>query len=230
MADIFVFVGRANRQKSNGLFPRLALRLGAAGHDTVSFEPARIVESERINARLAQGRPRLAAATGPGHPLALRIARALAKAALLLAGPQRMGFIDAALTSPMRANARELRRFVARLPAGRVHLIGHSAGCIIATMAADSPRVCSVTASGYPFRHPLHPPEPWRTRHLPGVKRPLLLIQGRRDIYGGDPEAYGPLLPGQAQIITPDDDHELFGMNDDEFETVWTAFAQMVWP
>ena len=228
MDDAFVFVGRTNRAKSNGIFPRLTQRLRALGHDTIWFEAARIAESDRINARLARLSPRLAAATEPADPVMLRTVRRLAKTALALAGPHRAGFIMAALTSPAAANARELRRFLATLPHARIHLIGHSAGCIAATLAADCARVACVTAIGYPFHHPQRPPEAWRVRHLRRVTRPLLVVQGRNDAYGGDPATFGPLLPDHARIVTLTHDHDYSDITDADFAKAWAAFSAMI--
>ena len=230
MGDAFVFVGRSNRNKSNGIFPRLTERLRALGHDVIWFEAARIAESDRINARLARFSPRLAAATGRSDPLLLRAVRRVAKTALALAGPHRTGFIIAALTSTAAANARELRQYLATLPQARIHLVGHSAGCIAATLVAGSARVASVTAIGYPFRNPARPPEAWRVRHLRGVTRPLLVVQGRHDAYGGDPATFTPLLPDHARIVSLPHDHDYSDLTDPDFAAVWTAFSAMIGP
>lgn len=230
MSEVFVFVGRTNRIKSNGVFPRLTERLVALGHDPVVFESPRLAESDRINARLARLSPRLAGATLPSHPLILRTLRRIAKTALALAGPQRAGFIHAALTSSAQASARDLRRFLATLPQDRIHLVGHSAGCIAATLAADAPRVASVTAIGYPFRNPDFPPQPWRTRHLPRVTCPLLVVQGRADAYGGDPAQFAAFLPAQARIVPLPHDHDYSNLSDADFTAVWNAFSAVCWP
>lgn len=230
MSEAFVFVGRTNRIKSNGLFPRLTERLVALGHGPLLFESPRLVESDRINARIARLSPRLAGATLPGDPLILRTLRRIAKSALALASPQRGGFIHAALTSTAQASARDLRRFLATLQQDRIHLVGHSAGCIAATLAADAPRVCSVTAIGYPFRNPDFPPQPWRTRHLPRVACPLLVVQGRADAYGSDPSRFAAVLPAHARIVSLPQDHDYSNISDADFAAVWDAFADLAWP
>lgn len=106
-----------------------------------------------------------------------------------------------------------LTRLVEAAPdPGRLVLMGRSSGARIASLVAERRLVRGVVCLGYPFRHPLGPPDqPDRYRHLPRLRTPLLLMQGLRDPYGGAqvPERYG--LPDKARLVLLDTDHGFRG-------------------
>jgi len=73
---------------------------------------------------------------------------------------------------------------------------GKSMGGRIASQvaAADGDGIAGVVALGYP----LHPPgraDKLRTKHLPDIRAPMLIIQGSRDAFGS-PDELRPIITG----------------------------------
>lgn len=223
-----VIVGRNNRAKRSDALARVVAVLAGEAFEVRTFTSARIEASERINARLARRFPAVEASRERGHPWHLRILRLVLKAMMVLHAKERLEFARALFQPKPYAIAHELDRFVDRLPFQQVHLITHSAGGISATKIAQNPKVAGICVFGYPFKHPDHPPEPYRTRHLPKVTKPLLIIQGLTDEYGAPSPEMREKLPPRAQIIPLDCGHDYAGISDAEFETVLIAVRQLI--
>jgi hypothetical protein len=83
---------------------------------------------------------------------------------------------------------------VARRRRGRLAIGGKSMGGRIASQvaAADPAGLAGLVLLGYPL-HPPGRPEQLRTRHLPDIRVPLLIVQGGRDAFG-TPEELRPVL------------------------------------
>jgi uncharacterized protein len=71
---------------------------------------------------------------------------------------------------------------------------GKSMGGRIASQVAASPSVdvAGLVLLGYPL-HPPGQPDKLRTRHLPAIRAPMLIVQGSRDAFG-TPEELRPVL------------------------------------
>jgi len=97
------------------------------------------------------------------------------------------------LESTWRATIDAVR---ARFGASRPFIGGKSMGGRIATLVAagDSVDVAGIVLLGYPL-HPPGKPKQLRTAHLPGVRVPMLFVQGSRDPFGG-PDELAPFLEG----------------------------------
>ncbi len=216
-----VFIGRTNREKRFAAFERLARELAASGHQIDWFASKRTQASARIDQRIAAWWPGLADASG--WPAWQRARRWLAKAMLALAAPERREFLRFTIAAQTLAAARDLAAYLSRLPDGPVCLIGHSAGAIAATRVANHPRVGAVMCLGYAFRHPERLPQCYRTNHLPGVTRPLLIVQGVADQYGPEPERFVQFLPSQYQLVRVDTDHDYAPMSDADFDRLRQA-------
>ena len=70
---------------------------------------------------------------------------------------------------------------------------GKSMGGRMATMLAaepDPPALLGVVAMGYPL-HPPGKPDQLRVAHLPGVRVPVLVLQGERDPFGSPADVVG---------------------------------------
>jgi predicted alpha/beta-hydrolase family hydrolase len=223
-----VFVWRNNPARRSDTFPRIAQALAARGHAIHWYESRRRNTAHRIDRHMARLVPGIEASRRPHDPLHRRAIRVLIKGILTMASAQRLDFIRAARRSPADMAAFELDRFVTRLPAQRVYLIGHSAGAIAATQIWRNPKICGITGLGYAFHHPDHPPEPYRTRHLGTVAKPLLIIQGRADAYGSDREAYRPMLPDGCEVIPLACDHDYANLDPATFTRVMTAIQDHI--
>jgi predicted alpha/beta-hydrolase family hydrolase len=79
---------------------------------------------------------------------------------------------------------------------------GKSMGGRIASQVAAAPSsshdIAGVVLLGYPL-HPPGQPEKLRTKHLPAIRAPMLLVQGSRDAFG-TPEELRPFL---ARLTAP---------------------------
>ena len=83
----------------------------------------------------------------------------------------------------------------ARREGARLFIGGKSMGGRAAThVAADDPALSidGIVLLGYPLHPPGHPEKP-RDAHLPAVKRPMLFVQGSRDVFG-TPSELKPIL------------------------------------
>ncbi|GHD04191.1 alpha/beta family hydrolase [Novosphingobium pokkalii] len=222
-----VLADRNNTARRSDILPRVTARFGECGQPVFLFQSPRQAASERINRRLEQVLPGIARSTGQALSWPGRLAWCVVKTVLACASPQRWDFLVAALLPPWRVAARELARFIEALPHERVVIITHSAGGVAATRIAAHPKVQGIASFGYPFRHPERQREAYRTRHLRGVTKPMVVIQGQRDIYGGDPAQFGPLLGPACAIVSIDSDHDYHGLEDAEFARTWQAIAQV---
>jgi predicted alpha/beta-hydrolase family hydrolase len=220
-----IVAGRSNRARASDTFLRIAEQLRAGGYSVVWFESARTAASRRIDGAIEARWPALAAPEPDKLPLHRRAMRFAVKSALALASADRRDFVGAAILSRPVMAARELGRFLDTMPAGRVHLLTHSAGGVAATMLAAHPRIDRIVCFGYPFRHPDRPPERYRTAHLAAVRRPLLVLQGTADEYGADPDRFGAFLPAGAQIVTLDCNHDYSALPQAEFDKAWSAVS-----
>ncbi|MGH7125957.1 MAG: alpha/beta hydrolase family protein [Stellaceae bacterium] len=77
---------------------------------------------------------------------------------------------------------------------GRLAIGGKSMGGRIASQvaAADAEGIAGLVLLGYPL-HPPGRPERLRTKHLPAISVPMLIIQGARDAFG-TPDELEPVL------------------------------------
>ena len=84
----------------------------------------------------------------------------------------------------------------------RLLIGGKSMGGRIAThlAAQGHKRVAAVLALGYPLHPPGRPDQP-RTAHLPGIRVPVLIVQGERDTFG-TPAELAPVIQGMAAPVT----------------------------
>jgi len=67
-------------------------------------------------------------------------------------------------------------------------------GCIASQVAAAGADAAALVLLGYPLHPPGRPDKP-RTRHLPSIKIPMLVVQGERDAFG-TPAELEPVLAG----------------------------------
>jgi predicted alpha/beta-hydrolase family hydrolase len=93
----------------------------------------------------------------------------------------------------------------------RLFIGGKSMGGRIATQVAVGTDVDGLVLLGYPL-HPPGKPEKLRAAHLPGVKAPMLFVQGSRDAFG-TPAELAPFvekLPdGTSLFVVEGGDHSL---------------------
>ena len=225
-ASIVIF-SRNNRQRDCETIREIAARLCELGHTIHWYEADRIVASRRIDQAIARRWPSLAQPAGGPLPPLRRLLRAAVKSVMVLGDRQGPAIVLAMLQPHLVLETRELARFIAGLPPGEVHVIAHSAGAIHATRLAAAParapRIGRILCFGYPLRHPDRAEEAYRTRHLAQVSRPLMVIQGSADAYGGDPALLRAALPPHAEILPLACDHDYNDLAPAQFGKVWQA-------
>jgi predicted alpha/beta-hydrolase family hydrolase len=96
----------------------------------------------------------------------------------------------------------------------RFFIGGKSMGGRIATQVAaaeDTGEITGLALLGYPL-HPPGKPERRRAAHLPGVRAPMLFVQGSRDAFG-TPDELSPVVAslsaGSRLIVVEGGDHSL---------------------
>jgi uncharacterized protein len=84
---------------------------------------------------------------------------------------------------------------------GRVPFIGGKSmgGRIASHLAAAGDDAAGLVCLGYPL-HPPKQPDKLRVAHLPGLKLPTLILQGKRDEFGA-PDELRPHFPPHVQIV-----------------------------
>jgi hypothetical protein len=60
------------------------------------------------------------------------------------------------------------------------------------------------------------------------VPRPLLVLQGSRDIYGSDPSSIIRLLPASGKLVMLACDHDYDRVAPAEFDKVWCAVCDFL--
>ena len=223
-----VCVGRNNRDKQSFALARIAASLESRGFAVEWFATERTRASRRIDQRIAQHWPGIAASREPHHRWHRRMARFFIKGILVLCEKQRWAFMWASFQPKHVAAANELGRFVEGCGFDRVHLITHSAGGIAATRIPENPKVASICCIGYPFKHPQRPPENYRTEHLAQTIKPLLIVQGTLDEYGLAPAGLAAILPPHARIVTIECDHEFADISRAQLEQVLLALDDLM--
>lgn len=116
---------------------------------------------------------------------------------------------------PLRHNLAVRQAFLARVLAGRparsTTIVGRSSGALVATrLAAEgAAQIRGIVALSYPFQHPDRGAEPERTEHLARLAVPTLILQGRRDAYGGAEAATRYPMSGWIRVEPMDCGHDM---------------------
>ena len=91
---------------------------------------------------------------------------------------------------------------------GEVIVFARSSGGRVASLVADALPLAHIVCLGYPFRHPEAGDEPERYRHLATLRTPMLIVQGRHDVYGGAEVTRRYPLSPQVRVRVVEADHE----------------------
>ncbi|WP_417671162.1 alpha/beta family hydrolase [Roseibium sp.] len=152
---------------------------------------------------------------GPGRNLDLpfsfrRRTRQICQWLIRRVSPSFTGVCD--LLSPtnidIRRYARELSDCIRQLEdASKIYVVAHSRGGRIVSHLRVDTRVRGAICFAYPFRHPTSHPEISRTCHLWRIRIPTLIIQGKRDPYGGAEVTDRYRLSRKVSVQIVDADH-----------------------
>lgn len=147
------------------------------------------------------------------------------KALLLLRHPVRLGHYlsrDAWRESTIDGRCINLKKFIGTFgPETEIAIFSRSAGGRIASRIANETPIKKIVCLGYPFKHPDQPDEPDRYQHLETLRKPMLIIQGTRDSYGGTEVTNKYKLSPCIAINFIDADHD-FILSPNQFTDVAT--------
>ena len=90
----------------------------------------------------------------------------------------------------------------------QVIVFARSSGGRVVSLVADELALAHIVCLGYPFRHPEAGDEPERYRHLATLRTPMLIVQGRHDVYGGAEVAQRYPLSPQVRLRVVEADHD----------------------
>ena len=183
----------------------LLVELESGQHTTALLYPAPANSSRRASIILAHG-----AGAPQRHPFMVAFARALSERGVDAITfnflyteqgrkvPDRMPQLVACFRAVIGAARSEVASARERLFIG-----GKSMGGRASThVAAEDPdlSIDGIVLLGYPL-HPPGRPDQTRDAHLPGVRRPMLFVQGTRDTFG-TPSELKPILSSLAPLPT----------------------------
>lgn len=226
-APTIIVVGRTDTTRESDAIRHILLRLEADGHRLHWFVSDYTASYARITDTIARKWPALAT-WGKDDSAPRRLARVLIRLMLIAGSANRYDHVYTGLRGQAINNARQLRGLLDTMAQGQVDVVTHSAGGVSATRIADHPRIGRIACFGYPFQHPGHRPQAFRTEHLHKLRKPLLILQGKDDVYGGDPAAFGRHLPLGAQVVSLQCDHDCDRLPPAEAERAWLAIARFL--
>lgn len=199
-AAILLMVGRDDWQKDGPLNIQLLERLRRPGLRVVWEDPA----TAWVHAWLDWCR-RHPALSGRLRQPGLRAAQ-LAYAAT---HPAYLGYLWRRGRRTVENRCASLTHTVRSLaPQGELIFFARSSGGRVASLVADALPVARIVCLGYPFRHPEAGDEPARYRHLATLRTPMLIVQGRHDVYGGAEVAQRYPLSPQVRLRVVEADHD----------------------
>lgn len=199
-AAILLMVGRDDWQKDGPLNIQLLERLRRPGLRVVWEDPA----TAWVHAWLDWCR-RHPALSGRLRQPGLRAAQ-LAYAAT---HPAYLGYLWRRGRRTVENRCASLTHTVRSLaPQGELIFFARSSGGRVASLVADALPVARIVCLGYPFRHSEAGDEPARYRHLATLRTPMLIVQGRHDVYGGAEVARRYPLSQQVRLRVVEADHD----------------------
>ncbi len=212
--NILLFVGRSNFRKGSVPLQRLTSCFNSSGSTVIWYESRSTSTAKLLDSACKKYNYLIEKSVFFRYSLLQKILKAGVRIAVLLAHPDRWDhflhiFLELFREEPISAQAKDLRRFIQRMGVGKpISILSHSSGGRISSLIQDEAAIDKIVCFGYPFKHPDMPPEPLRTQHLAAMTKPLLIIQGKRDQYGGmDALERYSFAPG-TQMTFVDTDHD----------------------
>lgn len=182
--SILVFVGRDNIRKKSASLDALACELHKLGLTVCWYERSAIQHARLREAEFAEISQGWLNTIVQQQPWWGKMLRTLVRLQLKIRYPKRHAWVFKRIDLSKASTPSDLRRFIRKLKADKVHILAQSAGSISATLIEDEKAIQKLVCFGYPFKHPDRGEEPYRTAHLATLKKPCLIIQGDQDEYG----------------------------------------------
>jgi len=217
-----VVVGRSNFAKASHSMQQMIRDLQSDGFAVHTFETRKVQRSQRISAWLQAlwGGVVVRWSARYHHR---RWLQKCFKAAWLLMHPSQWDFSRLKGLTANDVAATELCQLLQswhqQWPQRWINVLAHSAGGIVACRVEDQPNLRRVVCFGYPFKHPQHGEEPFRTSHLQHMSKPVLMIQGLRDEYGNAQQAQRSYkLSDSIRLVDIDADHNCDDLTAGEYQ------------
>lgn len=205
---ILIILGRSNNARGCAAIDAVARDYAGLG-GSVEAQGNRYEQAVRaLNEVLERRLPRALFALCMGNARPARALRSALRYAALPGMPRHWNFPWLHMTSGRRGQIWLLARRLDRHPRGGVVLLAHSAGGILGARVAKHPAVRRLICFGYPFRHPDQGEQPYRTRPLARIARPMLVIQGDADPYGAAGAARRYRLSAHVTVEAVAADHD----------------------
>ncbi|WP_018152217.1 alpha/beta family hydrolase [Leeia oryzae] len=218
---LLVVVGRNDHTKTSGSIDSLIWRLHALGIGVLWYESKTQTTGKMLGAAFARY-----VHSRPGQFLNQNrhvkgLMREFIKWGFWLSHPFRWGFMLRKIRGH-HAHLPHLRAFIRVACASKqVSFISHSAGGVLCSLLHDMPEVSKLVCFGYPFKHPEQPDEPYRTRHLAFISKPMRIIQGHQDEYGGAHVASTYTLSDQISMRLIETDHDYQHLSADLLDSLF---------
>lgn len=106
-------------------------------------------------------------------------------------------------------------------------IISRSSGGRITSLLADSLKIKHLICLSYPFKHPERSNEPDRYLHLKNIKTPMLIIQGKKDEYGGLDIREKYQFSPNVELFFVDTNHN-FVINDNDWNRVLLKIGEVI--
>jgi uncharacterized protein len=208
-----LFIGRSNTAKNSAPLERLLDNLKAEGYTFIWIQHKTEVIASILDKKSNAILGFIVNLLGGKDNRTFRHVSRLTKKLILLMHPLHWSyFLRSNRTQPelsLLEKASQFRKLIQLLGDGKeIIIIAHSAGGRIATSLEDEACVKKIICFGYPFKHPENNEEEERTAHLQHLKKPCLVIQGKRDEYGGEEVVSRYKLSQSIQFEFIDTNHE----------------------
>lgn len=152
-----------------------------------------------------------------------KLPRRLCKLLIIVWYPRRWVYMTPGFlvkTEQISERVKNLRVFIKSLGSDkRIVLLGRSSGGRVSTLIEDEPSVSKVVCLGYPFKHPDCGIEIDRVKHLESMQKPVLIVQGVRDVYGGADVLQTYRLSPTISVSLIDTDHN-FNMSEGDLKSM----------
>ena len=184
---MLLFIGRSNTQKNSAPLQKLLDRLVLDGYLLVWPKSRNQFISEFLTQKSRMAVNWLDLVFGQNESKAKSMIRRIFKGFILIGYPSKWEyFFDWLRGSPANQQAEVHRDIIRTLGKNKsIFILSHSAGGITASCLANEDNLCGIICFGFPFKHPDKDEEPHRTNELRNIQKPLLIIQGYQDVYGG---------------------------------------------
>ena len=227
-SDLILVIGRNNPQRPSASLNKLLLDLRSHNFSVVWFETPSLEISRILDWIIQQIMAGQLADLCLRLGFAGRLIRKIVKSIILIGYPSRWRFFFRWTSN--RKIAAELIEFIDALPMKSITVFSHSAGGIVASLAASHEAITKIVCFGYPFRHPENNEEPSRTEHLRSMPKPLLIFQGDNDAYGNIDTVNRYALSPKIEVVSLCSDHDYNDVDDSNYKKCLASLTQFLNP